>query len=263
MKTTTDSLIPYLAWFHSYVDRFITGERKKDSGILLKKDHSLEVLANARMILDSLGWDAERELNAAVAALLHDVGRFTQFARHGTFRDANSVNHGRLGAGILSREPLLADLPGRGRKQVIGTVFLHNRAFVPPGLPENLAAMTRLVRDADKIDIMRVIAGEVCREGGRDETILLNLQDDQRQYSAEMIDRIRRHEPVDYRHYVYVNDFVIGVCGWVYDMNYAAAFRRLLDTGRIETLLSLLPEDARIRDLKDEIILHVRRKAGE
>jgi HD superfamily phosphodiesterase len=255
-------LKPFIDWFKAYTAGYITGEQGLDSGILLKREHSLEVLAKARLILDSLGWDDDLRLNTEAAALLHDVGRFPQFARHGTFRDDLSGNHARLGVEVLSRNPLLADLPGRGRKLVLGCVFLHNKGQVPGGLPEDLEAATRLVRDADKLDIMRVIAKEVLRPGERDRTIVLNLTDSRELYSPDLLERIRHRLPIDYRRLKYVNDLVLAVCGWVHDMNYPAAFRLLLENGHLKELFSVLPAEAPITELRKDLMAQVRFHAG-
>ena len=261
LSMTKHDLSPYIKWFNAYVDKYITGEPGRDSGILLKKEHSLKVLANARRILDSLGWDQDLTLNGETAALLHDVGRFPQFFRHGTFRDDLSVNHARLGVEVLSRESVLAHLPGRGRKLVIGCVFLHNKAKVPGNLPGDLEAVTRLVRDADKIDIMRVIAKEVTRSGEHDQTIVLNLTDSREDYSGDLLERIRRRMPIDYRSLKYINDFVLAVSGWVYDMNYPAAFRLLLEAGHLQELFSVLPTAEPITNLQNDIMSYVRIRA--
>ena len=255
-------LTPYLEWFHSYIDGYITGERRRDSGILLKKEHSIEVLANARLILDSLEWDEGLNLIAETAALLHDVGRFPQFARFRTFRDDMSGNHARLGVEVLARNPLLRELPGRGRKLVLGSVFLHNKAKTPDGLPRDLEMVTRLVRDADKIDIMRVVAGEVTGRGEHVQAVLLNLADSRDRYSLDVFERVRGRLPVDYRSLRYVNDFVLSVCGWVHDMNFPAAFRRLLETGHLQDLFSVLPVDDRIMGLRDDLMSRVRDQAS-
>ena len=40
---------------------------------------------------------------AEAVALLHDVGRFEQYKRYGTFNDRKSVNHAALGVEIMKK----------------------------------------------------------------------------------------------------------------------------------------------------------------
>ena len=99
--------------------------------------------------------------------LLHDIGRFEQIRRYGTFADGQSVDHAELGADILFREGLIdrfptEDLPEGWRETAETAIRLHNKLTLPDSWPGKDGGRTqllcRILRDADKIDIFRVIA---------------------------------------------------------------------------------------------------------
>ena len=99
--------------------------------------------------------------------LLHDIGRFEQVRRYGTFADGQSVDHAELGADILFREGLIdrfptEDLPEGWRDTAEKAIRLHNKLTLPDCWPgkdgRRTQLLCRILRDADKIDIFRVNA---------------------------------------------------------------------------------------------------------
>jgi hypothetical protein len=85
------------SWFANYVSGFFTGSDELDRVFKLKQMHTERVCFTIRRLGKALQLSSRDLLLAEVAALLHDVGRFSQFARYRTFRDKDSTHHGRLG----------------------------------------------------------------------------------------------------------------------------------------------------------------------
>ena len=93
-----------------YAASFYNGQPENDRNIRLKIDHTFRVRDEARRIAAAeLPDPAERSL-AERAALLHDLSRFEQFARFGTFMDAASFDHGDRSAELAAEQHLLDDL---------------------------------------------------------------------------------------------------------------------------------------------------------
>ena len=59
----------------------------------LKIDHTYRVAALCEQIARSIPLTEEQTDHAWLAGLLHDVGRFEQLRRYGTFEDAKSIDH--------------------------------------------------------------------------------------------------------------------------------------------------------------------------
>ena len=85
--------------FERYVERF----DPQDPKIALKVEHTWRVADLAEKIARSLleGASPEYVDLAWLLGLLHDVGRFEQVRRYGTFNDAASTSHAALGARVL------------------------------------------------------------------------------------------------------------------------------------------------------------------
>ena len=130
---------------------------------------------------------------ATVAGLCHDVGRFPQYRRYRTFRDGISANHGRLGVEALTRYGGLDWLPPADRHLVRLAVAVHNRKLLPPAVAARQDAagtLVRIVRDADKLDIVRVIVDYFRHPGPKDPVVFLNLPDIPDRFNPDLITAI-------------------------------------------------------------------------
>lgn len=216
----------------------------------LKREHTLKVLDNAAHIVASLQGDADildpqESRLPLLGALFHDVGRFPQYQRYGTFRDADSTNHGILGSQTLATHPegqqMLQGLTGNERRLVRGMVALHNKRFLPSHIPEKLRNMTRIVRDADKLDIMRVMIEhfEACAS---DPGVTLHVKEHPTEYTQQVYDDVLHARRGDYRSLRWTNDFKLMLLGWVHDLNFPGSRRLLHERGVLDRLFDMLPD---------------------
>ncbi|MBQ9060253.1 MAG: HD domain-containing protein [Firmicutes bacterium] len=147
--------------------QYISGYDLEDPKIRLKMDHSFRVAGLCERIAAS-GTEAGPDL-AWLIGLLHDIGRFEQIRRYGTFVDARSVDHAKLGADLLFQEGLLDQITGSiltAQEQAIMETSIrnHNRYRIEEGLPELTTEYCSILRDADKIDIFRVLCDTPVEE---------------------------------------------------------------------------------------------------
>ncbi|MBO7704036.1 MAG: HD domain-containing protein [Solobacterium sp.] len=131
--------------------------------IQAKIDHSLRVASFSEAIAESLNRADIDPSFAWFLGLVHDIGRFEQVRRYGTFLDRDSVDHAELGADILFRDGLIdsfpADsFPAQWRKISECAIRLHNKLKLPLDLDPLTETYSTILRDADKTDIFRVIA---------------------------------------------------------------------------------------------------------
>ena len=136
----------------------------RDILIRHKAEHTFRVAELSDRFAKAEGMAAEDTDLAWLLGLLHDIGRFEQARRFGTFVDSQSVDHAELSADILFREGLMdrfpaAGLPGDWRTIAETAVRLHNKLALPETLDPRTRRFTEILRDADKTDIFRVIAG--------------------------------------------------------------------------------------------------------
>lgn len=126
--------------------------------IRLKIDHTYRVAALCDAISSSLALTpGDRDL-AWIIGMLHDVGRFEQVRRYNTFSDADSVDHASLGAELLFEQGLIRDYLDTPEEDALIRLAIasHSLYRLPDGLSERELLFCKLIRDADKIDILKV-----------------------------------------------------------------------------------------------------------
>ncbi len=249
----------HVDWFKGYVAEFRTGVPEDDEHIDLKLEHSLNVLREARAITPTLGLPAHLEEACLLGALYHDTGRFPQYRTYKTFRDPDSDNHAFLGVRALRGLGHIRALDPEMRALVLGAVVLHNRRAIPRGAGPELAAVTRLVRDCDKLDIVRIMLEYLQPGGKRSEVVVLNVRNEPERYTQAIVDQIRSGSIGDYGLMRYENDFTLLLLSWVFDLASRAARKAFLERGHVESLFAILPGDPQLTLLKDGIYSHLSR----
>lgn len=139
-------------------DNFTRGYHREDEKIKLKIEHTYRVAGLCQRIAQSLRLTQE-EINLAwLIGMLHDVGRFEQLRRFGTFSDANSIDHAACGVEILFREGQIRDYlkTDEYNELIRVAVGSHNAYRLSDDLDERTGMHCRILRDADKIDILKV-----------------------------------------------------------------------------------------------------------
>lgn len=221
-------------WFSTFAKTYINRDSK--APLELKLDHTQKVMEHASSIAKGENFPFADEKATFLAALYHDVGRFPQYATWHTFKDAVSVNHGQLGAKILKNNELLQQEGKHLCATVRTAVLLHNRYLLPKKLPDPYLRVTRAVRDADKIDIMRIISQELLSEQPS-EAVILHVNKQPEAFSPHVVKMILSDAMPNYSDLRYVNDFIMLLCFWPKDLNFGTSLKILLEEDYIFQLL--------------------------
>ena len=142
---------------------YTAGYDPENTMIRLKIKHTFRVADLCGRIAGSLGMAGGPLDLAWFLGLLHDIGRFEQVRRYGTFFDAKSVDHAEFGADLLFREGLIGRFPAEGlpegwQELSETAIRLHNKLTLPENLGPQTRVFAEILRDADKVDIFRVVA---------------------------------------------------------------------------------------------------------
>jgi hypothetical protein len=181
-----------------------------------------------------------------VVALFHDLGRFEQYRRFGTFRDADSVNHAHLGVRVLTEEGLLRDADPADRTVILRAIALHNRFTLPERLDRRSSLLARLIRDADKLDIWRVfVEFYSLPEGERASAVGLGFPDEP-YCTDEVVHRVLNGGMVRLDMLRTLNDFKLLQISWVYDLNVPESFRIAAERDLVGQLAATLPPGERV-----------------
>ena len=161
-------------WFLNYVDNFSSSDSFIQNNIKMKIEHTGKVCENILLLAKAEKIIREGCRLAETIALFHDLGRFEQFMRYKTFKDSESENHALLGVKILKKKRnSFPHFPKRESSylkscrisQSYGNSRMHRKH------QRTVFFQRKLIRDADKLDILRIVSesykeGEKGRESG-------------------------------------------------------------------------------------------------
>lgn len=199
----------------------------------LKWRHTACVVADAERVMAAEGWDSARCMLGRTAALLHDIGRFSQYDEFRTFQDSASVNHAERGCEVIRREDVLAGVPADDACRVLQAVRLHNRKELPPSTAPSTAELADLVRDADKLDIFRVFEEAVAADTFANNPEMVWNIALEGGVSEPVLEALEAGRAVDYREVSTFCDFVMVQVSWLGGQLRFAESRRLARERRV------------------------------
>jgi putative nucleotidyltransferase with HDIG domain len=243
----------YIKWFENYSEGFAQGTLEDRQNIAIKREHSLRVLDHAKKIAASLNLDNDLAQLTHLAALYHDVGRFIQYKRFRTFNDSNSANHAALSVEVIRSTDALARLTPEHRRLVLGAIFLHNRQFISRGLSPKLDLMTRIVRDADKLDIIPVLIAHFSPDSPVNGVVTLDLRPHPTAYSESIFLKVQSGKIGKYEEMVWINDLKLLLCSWIYDLNFSVSHKTIIGEGYLDRIFGSLPDSPEFLALKEQL----------
>lgn len=269
--------------FAEYVRNYDPSDEK----IKLKIDHTYRVAGMCQRIAESLGLSEPDVDIAWLLGMLHDIGRFEQIRRFGTFNDAQSVDHAEFGADLLFKECLIrkfaegyyeeCELARSGNEeaeQIIKNnehhnkdtgllemaIRQHNKYRVKEGLTERQRMFCDILRDADKVDIFKVnadipmeiiydVTTEELKSGVISKEVLESF------YKMKTVLKSVRKSAVDH---------IVGHISLLFELVYKESYRQAKEQGYVYKLLDFksdVPEvNAEFDDMRkyvDEFLMEI------
>ena len=203
------------------------------------------VCEEIKSLAEKIGLSQEKTRLAYIISLFHDMGRFRQFHQFRTFDDSRSVNHAALSVDIIKSDAFLEHIPEAFHELIFQTILNHNIPFINVYENNEAALFTKLLRDADKLDILRIVTRDDLRE-------ILEWKDqtDNYEVSDMILQRFRDHRIVTLDLVRSVNDLRLVRIGWIFDINFSATFEKIKERKLLEKLFGLLPCSERVNQIK-------------
>lgn len=269
--------------FAEYVRNYDPSDEK----IKLKIDHTYRVAGLCQRIAESLGLSEPDVDIAWLLGMLHDIGRFEQIRRFGTFNDVQSVEHAEFGADLLFKEGLIrkfaegyyeeCELARSGNEeaeQIIKNnehhnkdtgllemaIRQHNKYRVKEDLTERQRMFCDILRDADKVDIFKVnadipmeiiydVTTEELKNGIITKEVLESF------YKKKTVLKSVRKSAVDH---------IVGHISLLFELVYKESYRQAKEQGYVYKLLDFksdVPEvNAEFDDMRkyvDEFLMEI------
>lgn len=241
--------------FNNYVSQFSLTKAEEQQNIDLKYKHSYQVCKMMKKITADILTEEEKYI-AQTIALLHDIGRFKQYEKYKTFADAKSEDHAQLGVNVIQANNFLAEVKANIKELILKAIKYHNNPYLPEGESTTALLYTKLIRDADKLDIWRVVINEY-KSSTKNEAVGLELSTAP-QISAKVYQDIMEEQVVKYEDLQTLNDFKLLQMGWVFDINFAKSFVLIKENKYIEELYNTLPQNQRTKNIYNKITSYLK-----
>lgn len=215
--------------------------------------HTMRVLAHARNIVRELGPVPALAEAAELAAILHDVGRFPQLIDRASFDDHTGYNHGEEGASLLAGTSALNGLDAHWREVVLTAVRFHNRDVIPDGLDPDSRRVVEILRDADKLDVLRGTLKYISPHTLHGKALKSGLVWHETEVSPEVLELSLARRLIPFQAIKWSNDFILFLSCWVYDLHFPYAYVRLAEPTRFGKLMSMLPDNERFAPVKAQL----------
>lgn len=194
--------------------------------ITLKKEHILRVADNCVDIAKSIGLE-EKLINLAyVVGICHDIGRFEQVRMYNTFSDAKTgMDHAAHSNKVLFEDNLIRQfIEDDTYDEIIKkAVFNHNKGSIEENLTDDELLFAKIIRDADKLDILRVITIDRVKD------IFWFEEFNGERINKKFVQKFYSKEKLDYKEFDSNIDLIIAYYEYIYDLNFKESYRKILE----------------------------------
>lgn len=243
-----------IAAFKEYTSHYNVNDDK----IRLKIEHTYRVNQLCEQIARTSGLSEKDVELAWLMGLLHDVGRFEQVTQYGTFQDSISVNHAEFGADILFKEGQIRNyLLDDSEDRLLETAIrVHSAYRIPENLSERERTFCNILRDADKIDIIKVNTEYSLEEVYNVSTEALETDP----ITPEVMESFWEEHAVLRALKKTSVDNVVGHISLVYELVYPVSVQILKEQGYLKKLADFQSKNPQTVEQMQEIQAHLRSK---
>ena len=258
----TDILKEMHVWMTAYMKSFYTADEEVMQGIRIKEVHTGYVTGHMVALAKELGLDAHDQALAEIMGLFHDVGRFRQYMLYKTFNDAQSEDHAVLALTVLSELPFMKKLAPEDEALVRFAIGNHNKKEIEPTDDKRRLLFAKMLRDADKLDIYRVLA-PFLDESHADEAPKFMAGLKSQQVTEPFVQALVEGRQADYHAIRTHGDRKVVRLLWVYDINFAWTMRSIVERGYIDRVIHALPHGRELTIGFEKLKSYVAKKCAE
>ena len=257
-------------WFNTsvvlletYVNAYSGLTEDQHKNFSIKKEHSKRVADNSKKLAEILNFTEEDLKLAAIAAVFHDIGRFKQLVTYNTFNDTVSEDHAEGAIEILKEKGFLNELNSEEKEIVFTAIRLHNKLDLPKKLGSRELLHIKLLRDADKLDILKVISDYYSdKNQAPNHTLTWDLPK-ATQVSPGVVKEVLNGRLVSKHEVKSEMDVKIMQLSWVYDINFKPSIEIIFQNRFLEKIYSSLPKNDTVIEIYRKIKVFAENKLME
>lgn len=210
---------------------------------MIKKEHSLRVAEQCYLLADKLQLNEDEKYLSFFIGLFHDIGRFKQLVDFNTFNDSKSVDHADYSVEVLKNGKFGHKLNDEQFELALLAIKYHNKRDLPKGLSEDQLMFAQLIRDADKLDILKVLTDYYSNPKATPNHTLTWEMPKGIAVSPAVSKQILNGVLVSKEKVQNELDIKVMQLSWVYDINYKPSFEIVMQKRFLEKIYNSLPKN--------------------
>ena len=242
-------------WMAAYMKSFYTDDAEVMRGIKIKEEHTGYVTANCIELAKNLNFNEHDTNLAEIIGLFHDVGRFYQYQHYRTFNDAESEDHAKLAFKVIDELDFFKELDAADYDLIHFAIQNHNKRTIEPNDDERKILFAKLIRDADKLDVYRVLEPYFAQESADKMPTFVKSREPG--ISPDFLEKFVRGEQVNYNEIRTYGDRKLVRLMWIYDINFKWTMKKIVERGYIDKIVENLPVNERVNEGVARLRRHV------
>lgn len=221
--------------------------------ILLKYEHIYRVCQEMEGISRYFNMNEKEQAFTQSIALLHDLGRFEQFDKYGTYADAESENHAAMAIRIIRQTGIVQEFTKSQFHILERTILNHNLPALDGSDETDVRFYSGLMRDSDKLDIWRVsLEYNIFHK--------LESADFPTEYkvSEELLACFRDQQIIPLKQVRSFYDSILFRLSWVYDLNFSYTLKEFSKREICAKILAKLPPSAELESIRGLVNDYIR-----
>ena len=224
-----------------YFDNYVKEYRKLDKSAEYKYYHSYRVMHNMEIIGKSLNLTKEDIELAKTIGLLHDIGKIKKDDK----KYNNDHDHGDYGADLLLKQGLMKkfNITKEDSQLVYKAIKNHSKFSIEKGLNERELLFCKMIRDADKIDILNALGNSSIKD---------KLLQDNSKVNEKIKTIIRNKKVVDKKYIINKNDNLAAVFSLIYDLNFAISYKIIYQEKYLDKIYQRIIDKENFKEILDD-----------
>ena len=247
----------------SYIESFKEISEEQNKNFQIKREHSFRVGDIVYWLTQKLKWNGEDTKDAVISGIFHDLGRFPQLIKYNTFNDLKSVDHAEYSVEILKKEGFLEKLDRKETDDIYYAIEQHNKFDSPGNGGEMMYSLARILRDADKIDILKVLTDYYSQRNAEPNHTLTWELPKGSSVSSEVAKTVLAGKLVQKKDVNSEIDVKIMQLSWVFDLNYKYSVEYILEKRLFEKIYNSLPKNDLVIDIYRKVKVYAENKLLE
>jgi len=242
----------YNSFFEKCANSYLENAKNETHFIHLnrKKEHSYRVAKFAVRIAKSLGFSEYDIFIVNIMALFHDIGRFEQFRKYGTYDDLITENHALLSLNAIDESKVLSEIKVQDINLIRKCIFWHNEAKIPENITERERLYAGILRDADKLDFIKAMIDIIPNLPKDEQKVFYTNKPGEEVISENVYNKIMGKQIVLNCELKTKLDKQVRAIGYITsDMKNKESFKIALENNYLEKIYEMLPKQEQVTNI--------------